>query len=183
MLDRNTIREVNAYAGFLPLQISELVAETNTVRRQRRDQCMQQVRAASAQGRHVEISEPDIHQDRARARANEEMLVRPAQRRYSLEQPQFLQHTRGVGPKHHTRAYLAKLVRPFVDRCFDTCAVKRDGCGYAADTTTDGADIEFKMTHCLFCLCLRENLRARSGQSSLRMLDTISTRSWLPSLD
>jgi hypothetical protein len=28
--------------------------------------------------------------------------------------------------------------------------VKRDGRGYAADSTTDDANIEFKITHCLF---------------------------------
>src|SRR5665213_1091921 len=123
------------------------------------------------------MSQPDIHQDRARPGANDEVLVPPAQCRYSFEQTQFLQHTRGVGPEHHTRAHFAKLVRPFVDRCVDACAMKRDGRGYAADSTTDDADIESKMTHCLFYLCLRENLCSRSGQNSLRMFDAISTPS------
>ena len=96
------------------------------------------------------MAQSDVHQDRACTGPNEETVVRPAQRHHSFEQPQFLQHTRGVGPKHHARAHLAKFVRSFVDRCIDACAVKRDGRGYAADSTTDDADIEFKITHCLF---------------------------------
>ena len=147
MLHRNAIGEVNSHAGFLPFEISEIVAETNALRRQRRNQCVQQIRPARAQGGYVEMSQPDIHQDRACSGANEEMLVRPAQCRHSFEQTQFLQDTRGVGPKHHTRAHLAQLVRPLVDRCVDARAVKRDGRGYAADSTTDDADIQSVQVH------------------------------------
>lgn len=75
-----------------------------------------------------------------------------AQRHHSFEQSQFVQHTRCVGPEHHARSDLAKFVRPFVDRRMDACAVKRDGRGNAADSTTDDADIESEITHRLFLL-------------------------------
>src|SRR5579862_6033065 len=93
------------------------------------------------------MAHSDVHQDRACTGPNEKTVIRAAQRHYSFEHPQFLQHTRGVGPKHHARAHFAKFVRPFVDRCIDACAVKGDGRGHAADSTTDDADIEFKRCH------------------------------------
>ena len=147
MLHRNTIGEVNSYAGFLLFEISEIVAETNALRRQCRNQRVQQIRAACAQGGYVEMAQPDIHQDRACPGANEEMLVRSAQCRHSFEQTQFLQDARGVGPEHHARAHLAQFVRPLVDRCVNACAMKRDGRGYAADSAADDADIQSVQVH------------------------------------
>jgi hypothetical protein len=128
----------------------ELVAEPNSLRRQRRDQCIQQVRTARAKGGHVKVSQPDIHQNSARAGANKEVLVRPAQCCYLIEQAQFLQHARSVRPEHQTRAHLSQLVRPFVERGVDACAMEREGRGCAADSTADDTNIECEMTHCLF---------------------------------
>ncbi len=69
------------------------------------------------------------------------MLVRPAQCRYSFEQAQFLQHPRGVGPEHHTRADLAELGSPLVDCRFNARAVERHSRGNAANSAADDADI------------------------------------------
>ena len=93
------------------------------------------------------MPQPDVHQDRACPGANEEIPVQPTQCRHSFEHTQFFQDTRGVRPKHHTHAHLAKFVRPFVDCRVDACAVKRDGGGHAADSTTDDADVQSVQVH------------------------------------
>jgi hypothetical protein len=64
-----------------------------------------------------------------------------------FEQPQLSQHTRGIGPRHHARAYFAQFRRSLINRGVEARAVERySGC-HAADSAADDADIECAPIH------------------------------------
>jgi hypothetical protein len=111
------VPEMKVHFAAILFEPIELLPQTDGFGGKRIQQNREEIGAPDTDGRNFELPERNVHHGSAAVRPDEKIGVCAAASQNIVEQAQFTQDTRGVGPQHHAGSDLMKTRRSFIHNC------------------------------------------------------------------